>query len=182
MILFNSDNERNFLQPATLSVWWNLYLASSIIILGAAVAVACWWSSDNWSVHPLAQQLARFAPAGSSWRTVAFSINNEFRRIDKFTTGPTPGRRVIVTDSWLLRTSAYRVDVARQADTHLAVVGSDEHALSPDTATGVQYLNLDVAGPNIKSFRIRSETVIVCQLIVVHCWNAVHIEVKLVDL
>jgi len=155
MILFNSDEHRNFLEPTALSVWWNVYLVISVLILFAALVVAFWWSRNNWSNHPLAQQLQRFAPSGSTWRAVTSSINVEFRRIDKFTTGPTPGRRVIVTDSWLVRTSAYRVDVARQTDAHLAVVGTDEHQLSPETTTGVQYLNLDVAGVNVRPFRIR---------------------------
>jgi E3 ubiquitin-protein ligase TM129 len=155
MIIFNSDDHRNFLQPTTLSLWWNVYLLLSVFVLFAALVVAFWWSGDKWSNHPLAKQLQRLAPSDSTWRAISSSINIEFRRIDKFTTGPTPGRRVIVTDSWLIRTSAYRVDAARQTDAHLAVVGTDEHHLSPETTTGVQYLNLDVAGVNVRPFRIR---------------------------
>ena len=155
MILFSSDPGVDFLQPETLSFWWNVYLLASLLVLCMAIIVSYWWCQNNWSCHPMARNLQRFAPPGSTWRAIASSINTEFRRFDKFTTGPTPGRRVIVTDSWLIRTSAYRVDVARQSDTHLAVVGSDEHAMSPETATGIQYLSLDVAGVNMKPFRIR---------------------------
>lgn len=155
MVFVNSDPDRDFLWPLSLSIWWNVYLTVSILTLLASSIIVLWWSRDNWNCHPLARRLQKLAPVNSTWRAIASSINVEFRRFDKFSAGPTPGRRVIVTDSWLLRTSAYSVDVAHQADTHLAVVGSDEHILSPEASTGVQYINIDVAGVNIKSFSIR---------------------------
>jgi len=155
MILFGNSIGSDFLYPWSLPVHWQLYLAASVVVLWLAMAFAVWWSQNAWSYHPLAQRLQCLAPAGHSWRAMASSINTEFRRFDKFATGVNPGRRIIVTDSWLLRTSAYSVDVARQCDVHLAVVGSDEHEMSPEVSTGIQFLNIDVAGVNTKPFRIR---------------------------
>lgn len=155
MILFGNSIGSDFLYPWSLPVHWQLYLAASVVVLWLAMAFAVWWSQNAWSYHPLAQRLQCLAPAGHSWRAMASSINTEFRRFDKFATGVNPGRRIIVTDSWLLRTSAYIVDVARQCDVHLAVVGSDEHEMSPEVSTGIQFLNIDVAGVNTKPFRIR---------------------------
>ena len=155
MICFGADFGSSFLYPWNLSLYWQLYLSASVIVLWVTMAFAVWWSQTGWSRHPLVRRLQRLAPAGHTWRAVASSINTEFRRFDKFATGVNPGRRIIVTDSWLLRTTAYSVDVARQCDVHLAVVGSDEHEMSPEMSTGVQFLNIDVAGVNTKPFRIR---------------------------
>jgi len=155
MIFFGNSIAPDFLYPWNLPVLWQLYLVASVGVLWFAMALAVWWSQNVWSRHPVAKRLQCLAPAGHTWRAVASSINTEFRRFDKFTTGVNPGRRIIVTDSWLLRTSAYSVDVARQCDVHLAVVGSDEHEMSPEISTGVQFLNIDVAGVNTKPFRIR---------------------------
>jgi len=155
-MIFVGDNfGSDFLYPWNLSLYWQLYFIASVSVLWVVMAIAVWWSQRGWSCHPLARRLQSFAPAGHTWRAVASLINTEFRRFDKFATGINPGRRIIVTDSWLLRTSAYRVDVARQCDVHLAVVGSDEHEMSPEISTGVQFLNIDVAGVNTKPFRIR---------------------------
>ena len=155
MIFFGDNFGSDFLYPWNLSLYWQLYLLASITVLWTAMVFAVWWSQSGWRRHPLVRRLQHLAPAGHTWRSVASSINTEFRRFDKFATGVNPGRRIIVTDSWLLRTSAYSVDVARQCDVHLAVVGSDEHEMSPEVSTGVQFLNIDVAGVNTKPFRIR---------------------------
>jgi len=155
MIFFSDSFGTDFLYPWNLSWHWQLYLVASVGVLWTAMAFAVWWSRNGWRHHPLARRLQCLAPAGYTWRAVASSVNTEFRRFDRFTTGVNPGRRVIVTDSWLLRTSTYSVDVARQCDIHLVVVGSDEHEISPEVSTGVQFLNIDVAGVNTKPFRIR---------------------------
>jgi len=156
MIFFGSSfEESDFLYPWNLALCWQLYLLASTGVLWFAMALAVWWSQSGWSRHPLTKRLQSLAPAGYTWRAIASSINTEFRRFDKFVTGVNPGRRIIVTDSWLLRTSAYNVDVAQQCDIHLAVVGSDEHEMSPEVLTGVQFINIEVAGVNTKTFRIR---------------------------
>lgn len=81
----------------------------------------------------------------------------EFRRFDKFTTGPM-GRRLIVTDSWLMLTSTYFLHVGHQGDIHLAIVGSEEHEVYHESAAGVQFLNILVSSidSNMRPFKIRS--------------------------
>ena len=83
MVLFNTNPEADFLQPETLPYWWILYLVSSLSILALAVVISYWWSQADWSCHPIAHNLQRLALTGSTWRSVASSINTEFRRFDK---------------------------------------------------------------------------------------------------
>ena len=157
MWLCTSPHSRvNFLQPWTISFYWQLYLAVCIIVPICAFLLAFYWSRNKWSNHPIARTLQHHAQRGSSWPSVASLINIEFRRIDKFTTGII-GRRVIVTDSWIIRTSTYNVHVAHQGDVHLLLMGTDEHTISHDSNTGVQFLNINVISSNtkVKPFQIR---------------------------
>jgi hypothetical protein len=72
------------------------------------------------------------------------SINTEFRRIDKFACGP-HGRRVFVTDSWIIQTSTYTIKLAHHIDdVHLALLSSEDHQLSHHTAFGIQTLSIKV--------------------------------------
>ena len=139
-----------------LDVFWLIYLVISLLIPSTALLLAFYWSRKQWSNHPIATTLQCLSSSGSNWRSIASSINLEFRRIDKFTTG-SYGRRLIVTDSWLIMTSTYVIHVAHQSDTHLALIGSEEHEVHYDSSTGVQFLNLLVssADQRMKPFKIR---------------------------
>ena len=55
---------------------------------------------------------------------VAAQINIEFRRIEKFS-AIVAGSGIYVTDSWILKTSAYRVHVAQHTDSHLSIAGKN---------------------------------------------------------
>ncbi|XP_078717619.1 E3 ubiquitin-protein ligase TM129 isoform X2 [Lampetra fluviatilis] len=80
----------------------------------------------------------------------------EFRRIDKFATGP-PEARVIVTDSWVVKVTPYKVNVAQQRDIHLTLTESRQHSLSPETSSAIQFLTIRVVSitPGVPAFDIR---------------------------
>ncbi|ESO98998.1 hypothetical protein LOTGIDRAFT_205320 [Lottia gigantea] len=137
------------------SLLWQIYFVISLTLCLRACLFAFWWSRGKWNNHPIAQELRLLSEDGN-WRSVASSIDIEFRRVDKFTTGGF-GRRVIVTDSWVMKTSAYYVNVARQSDIHLTLSHSEEHALSYENNTTAQFLSISVSGinPKLKPFHIR---------------------------
>ena len=130
--------------------YWQIYLTISIFLIMTTAAIVYYWSTNKWSRHPIAQQLSYLSTEGG-WRAVASSINVEFRRFDKFTSGP-HGRRVIMTDSWVLKTSTYFVHVAHQSDIHLTLSKSEEHSLSYESMQSVQYLNISVVSINKKVY------------------------------
>ncbi|XP_074640323.1 E3 ubiquitin-protein ligase TM129-like [Tubulanus polymorphus] len=144
------------------TLFWKLYLITALIIIFAAAYLAYQWSRDNWNEHPIAKTLAVHTNSSNaslnstSWRDVASSINVEFRRVDKFTTGPI-GRRMIVTDSWIVKTTTYFVHVAHQTDIHLTLSHSEEHAITHDGNPGSQYLQISVVSANdkVEPFQIR---------------------------
>ncbi|XP_075355707.1 E3 ubiquitin-protein ligase TM129 [Mycteria americana] len=135
---------------------WKTFFFFAVLFPAITSALAYYWSRKGWNNHPLARTLAVHALPQSGWRAVASSINTEFRRIDKFATG-TPGARVIVTDTWVIKVTTYCLHVAQQQDIHLMVTDSRQHELTPDSNMPVQFLTIRVASinPYVKAFDIR---------------------------
>ena len=156
LVLFSQQSDHSYWPPWQLGFYWKLYLVSSLILGWLSLTLIFYWSRKNWSKHPIAHILHHHAQANTSWQAVASDIDVEFRRIDKFTTGA-HGRRLIVTDSWLMMTSTYFVHIAHQSDIHLTLVASQEHELSHESNVGVQYLTIQVISVNqqVQPFTIR---------------------------
>ncbi|XP_068745791.1 E3 ubiquitin-protein ligase TM129-like [Montipora capricornis] len=129
----------------------SLLLCLSISLCGALCAR--YWSWKYWSKHPFAQLLLKH---GSPWRAVASSVNIEFRRITKFSS-IIGGTSLYITDSWIIKCSAYKVDIAHQPDVHLSIIHAEDHDISHESSVAVQFLNIRVASitPGVKSFVIR---------------------------
>ncbi|XP_072520099.1 E3 ubiquitin-protein ligase TM129 [Salminus brasiliensis] len=148
--------EENLTYIHLASQGWQLFFGLSVAFQLISFALVFYWSKNDWANHPISKTLSIFAIPQSSWSAVASSINTEFRRIEKFATGP-PDARVIVTDTWVMKATVYHLYVTLQQDAHLTVIDSKQHELSPDSNTPIQILTLKVASinPNIKSFDIR---------------------------
>ncbi|XP_046571270.1 E3 ubiquitin-protein ligase TM129-like [Haliotis rubra] len=134
-----------------------IFLAFSLILPTVTGLLCLFWYRGKWNNHPISRQLSYLVnDSSSSWRSVASSIDVEFRRFDKFTTGPY-GRRLIVTDAWIMKTSTYFVNVAHQQDIHLTLAGSEEHEISYENTIPSQYLHISVGvvNPRIGSFNVR---------------------------
>ncbi|XP_073430527.1 E3 ubiquitin-protein ligase TM129 [Dendrobates tinctorius] len=135
---------------------WRVFALFVFVLPATTGCLIHYWSWKKWSNHPLALVLSHHALPQSDWTVVASSINREFRSIDKFATGA-PGARIIVTDSWVMKVTTYKVYVAHQQDIHLTVTESRHHEMSPDSNTPVQFITILVASvnPNVESFNIR---------------------------
>ncbi|XP_043303945.1 E3 ubiquitin-protein ligase TM129 [Cervus canadensis] len=149
-------SEKQLYYPSQTPETWRAFLLLALMLPAIACTLIYYWSRDRWARHPLARTLALYALPRSGWRAVASSVNTEFRRIDKFATG-VPGARVIVTDTWVMKVTTYRVHVAQQQDVHLTVTESQQHDLSPDSNLPVQLLTIRVASANpaVQAFDIR---------------------------
>jgi hypothetical protein len=103
--------------------------------------------------HPLVNTLSHH---GNPWIDVAARINIEFRRIDKFSSH-IGGTSVYITDSWIIKCSAYRVDIAHKPDVHLNILKAENHEISIETNSAVQFLNIQISSINsvVKPFVIR---------------------------
>ncbi|KAL5457057.1 hypothetical protein EMCRGX_G034293 [Ephydatia muelleri] len=147
---------------------WNadqsvLVLLAVSLGLPACVATVCsYWTTDNWSRHPLAVQLAQF---NRPWIEVAASLNSEFRSVDKFvsTLGTT---MVLVTDSWIVRCSQHFINLIHKRDAVLNVTSADEQRVASEELTSAQYLWIEVISINskFKSFAIRMNSLLYAQL------------------
>uniref|UniRef100_A0AC11EBM2 Transmembrane protein 129, E3 ubiquitin ligase n=1 Tax=Ovis aries TaxID=9940 RepID=A0AC11EBM2_SHEEP len=149
-------SEKQLYYPSQTPETWRAFLLLALMLPTITCTLIYYWSRDRWARHPLARTLALYALPRSGWRAVASSVNTEFRRIDKFATG-VPGARVIVTDTWVMKVTTYRVHVAQQQDVHLTLMESQQHDLSPDSHLPVQLLTIRVASANpaVQAFDIR---------------------------
>lgn len=93
---------------------------------------------------------------GNPWREVASRINVEFRRFDKFSSH-IGGTSVYITDSWIIKCTAYNIHVAHKPDVHLSILKAENHEISIETNTAVQFVNIQVVSINsaVKPFMIR---------------------------
>uniref|UniRef100_A0AAF6YVZ7 Transmembrane protein 129, E3 ubiquitin ligase n=1 Tax=Bos taurus TaxID=9913 RepID=A0AAF6YVZ7_BOVIN len=150
-------SEKQLYYPSQTPETWRAFLLLALMLPAIACTLIYYWSRDHWACHPLARTLALYALPRSGWQAVASSVNTEFRRIDKFATG-VPGARVIVTDTWVMKVTTYRVHVAQQQDVRLTVTEAQQHELSPDSHLPVQLLTIRVASANpaVPAFHIRT--------------------------
>ncbi|XP_028391231.1 E3 ubiquitin-protein ligase TM129-like [Dendronephthya gigantea] len=130
-----------------------VFLLLSLTVFISAVLIILYWSRNNWKNHPLVNTLRHH---GSPWIDVAARINIEFRRIDKFSSH-IGGTSIYITDAWIIKCSAYKVDIAHKPDVHLNILKAENHEISIETNSSVQFLNIQVSSINlaVKSFTIR---------------------------
>lgn len=135
-------------------------VSSLFPLVVTTLMVANWWR-DNWQRHPLSHTLALYtqgnAASPNAWITVASDVNIEFRRVDKFSTKANSVCRVVATDSWLMKLTAYKVHLIHQRDAVLSLESSIDHQLSQDSSMGTQLLNIRVTSirDGIASFSVR---------------------------
>ncbi|XP_034399396.1 E3 ubiquitin-protein ligase TM129 isoform X3 [Cyclopterus lumpus] len=149
--------EKNLGYVHQVSDSWRAFLLLSLCIQLTSWTLVIYWSRHHWHNHPISRALqAHIQPPHAGWGSVASSVNTEFRRIDKFSTGA-PGARVIVTDSWVLKVTTYHIHMALQSECHVTVTESRQHQLSPDQASPAQILTLrvDSINPAVRPFDIR---------------------------
>ena len=156
LLIFSQEMNPDITNLSALPFHWKIYVSSSLLLPFVVITLILYWSRNDWQKHPITNNLHALAPQNSSWRAVVSSINVEFRRVDKFLSG-SPGRMTYVTDSWLLKTTAYFLYVAHQENIRLNLVSSNLHDLSHESDTGTQYLSLDIISSNNghKPFSIR---------------------------
>ncbi|XP_053688928.1 E3 ubiquitin-protein ligase TM129 [Sabethes cyaneus] len=154
----NDNVEENYVTNPYSSVWTFLIVAA-VLLPGLVAAAIYYWSRNQWQNHPIARQLAKFARSEdrfADWRAVAGSINDEFRRDDKLVIRMNPISRIVATESWIIKTSSYWINIAQQNEATLVAYKSDSH-VSQDAFETVQYVNIAVipVRKEIKEFSIR---------------------------
>lgn len=138
---------------------WKVFIGAAIALPGLVATAIYYWSRDGWENHPIAKRLGKFCDGERlrDWRAVAISINDEFRRDSRVVIRMNPLSRIVVTESWILKTGPYWINVAAQEDTAMVAYKSDTHDVSQEAFETVQYVNIAVkpTRPGIREFNIR---------------------------
>ncbi|XP_031836808.1 E3 ubiquitin-protein ligase TM129 isoform X2 [Nomia melanderi] len=121
------------------TIFLPLYTLSKILI----------WSINNWSKHPIVQNLKVYCNSNNNtdniiWSTVASDINIEYRRINKTVINTNSISCIIVTDNWIIKVVPYKILIAHQSDTALVVNKTDSHNMLPATRGEIQFINIEV--------------------------------------
>lgn len=142
----------NFAPPFTI---WDLFIWVGFALL---TIVWChtywiWYANGTWSGHPAVRSLKELIKNDSNnsntgisnalqLKALIASINAECRRPDKFVSGHGslamnwPGRRYIITDSWILATHLTQFKIIRQSSDELvAILSSSLSILDPSALT-----------------------------------------------
>lgn len=157
---FDENDDTKEGVAASHSLVWTFLVLPAVLLPGLVAAAIYYWSRNQWQNHPIARQLAKFANPDNQftdWRAVANNINDEFRRDSKMVIRMNPISRIIATESWIIKTSSYWINVAHQNETTMVAYKSDTHEVSQDAFETVQYVNIAVIPirKEIKEFSIR---------------------------
>lgn len=140
------------------SVLWNVVVTISVLLPFIVSITVCYWSRNNFENHPVAKKLKVFCnDSQTSWRSLASSINVEFRRVEKITLRCSSVATVHVTENWIIKLTPYQMYVANQGCCVLILSNADTHLLSSAGVGTVQYLTIDVKATeqDAQSFFIR---------------------------
>uniref|UniRef100_A0A1I7W5T9 Transmembrane protein n=2 Tax=Loa loa TaxID=7209 RepID=A0A1I7W5T9_LOALO len=121
---------------------------ASIITAGVAAFIMLyhWWK--GFDEHPTVHCLKRYLGSnGSSWHEVAESINAEYRNmLDTLNITLTGIDRVVMTSSWILNITNYRLTCAQVSDVSLEAIRAEEHPISHHMQGGgsAQFISISV--------------------------------------
>ncbi|XP_055624366.1 E3 ubiquitin-protein ligase TM129 [Toxorhynchites rutilus septentrionalis] len=157
----NDENAADLAQDvySAVSIAWKFLVITAVLLPGLVAVAIYHWSRNNWANHPIAKRLGKFTDGNRmrDWRMVAANINDEYRRDHNVVIKMNPVSRIVVTESWVIKTTSYWLNVAHQDDTALIAYKSDTHDVSQDAFETVQYVNIAVKStrPGIREFSIR---------------------------
>lgn len=115
-----TDGEPDPYSP--LALLWKGLIVAAVLLPGLVAGAIYYWSRKGWENHPIAKRLALFSDGNGQlpdWKAVAANINSEYRRDDKVVIRMNPVSRVVVTESWIIKTGPYWINIAKQDDTAL---------------------------------------------------------------
>lgn len=141
--------------------FWYLLIVLAVLLPICSLLLIYYYKQNNWKNHPIAKILSKHSNTPfdqNSWTAVAAQINSEYRRNDKLEKRFSSITKIIVTESWIIKTCLYFVNFAHQSDSALIAVDSDSHNISiQDTNDSAQFVNIQVKPTRngARSFRIR---------------------------
>jgi E3 ubiquitin-protein ligase TM129 len=138
--MFNLDN---------LNIYWKIYLNFSILLPVTLLTLVYYWYVNNYENNFIVSSLKKLAKMENdvSWRVLVNRINNEYRAIDKFTSG-SMFNRIYVTNNWLLKVSLYNLYIINNQNITLQLTHANNVKLTQEGNINQQFLNILVKPSN----------------------------------
>lgn len=126
---FDGDQHFTYGRAALVAQLWTTAAYVTWLLLVATLALTSYWIRR--ARHPLIGELRKYANVpengivdrnDQTWASVASSIDDEYRRMEKMVSRVNTITTVLATENWVIKTMPYRVHIAHQSDTALIVV------------------------------------------------------------
>ncbi|XP_063988396.1 E3 ubiquitin-protein ligase TM129 [Diachasmimorpha longicaudata] len=137
-------------------LWLTLFICS---IVGPfyAIILVVHWSRNQFSKHPIAKALGIYCNGRETWLDIAADVNREYKSLDKLQIRTNSTTKIVVTNTWIMKVSAYKLEIASQINSVLVAynVNSYSSTLSPTDSVHYVKYRIVVAQPGGKNFTIR---------------------------
>lgn len=80
LIFFDHIDVTKLFLDEKISLYLLIVLYAIVGPIYILITIFEWFIHSNWSIHPIAQNLAAYSNNNTSWMTVASDINIEYRR------------------------------------------------------------------------------------------------------
>lgn len=126
---FAGDQHFTYGRAALLAQLWTTVEYGTWLLVVATIALTTFWIRH--ARHPLISELRKYANVpdngtvdrnDQTWVSVASSIDDEYRRMEKTVSRVNTITTVLATENWVIKTLPYWVHIAHQSDTALIVV------------------------------------------------------------
>ena len=137
-----------------LNIYWKVYLNFSILLPVTLLTLVYYWYTNNYENNFIVSNLKTLAASENdiSWRVLVNRINNEYRAIDKFTSG-SMFNRIYVTNNWLLKVNLYNLYIINNQNITLQLTHANNVKLTQEGNINQQFLNILVKPANTLVFK-----------------------------
>lgn len=115
----------------------------SILLPVTLLTLAYYWFANNFDNNFIVRNLKKLATNENnvSWRVLANRINNEFREVEKFSSG-SMFNRIYVTNNWLLKVNLYNLQIINNQNINLQLTHANNVKLTQEGNINQQFLNI----------------------------------------
>ncbi|XP_015114489.1 E3 ubiquitin-protein ligase TM129 [Diachasma alloeum] len=115
------------------------------------------WSRNHFSKHPIAKALGIYCNERGTWLDIAADVNREYKSLDKLQIRTNSTTKIVVTNTWIMKVSAYKLEIASQINSVLVAYNVNSYSSTPSPTESVHYVKYRIVTrqPGGKNFTIR---------------------------
>ncbi|XP_011313749.1 E3 ubiquitin-protein ligase TM129 [Fopius arisanus] len=114
------------------------------------------WSKNGFSKHPIAKSLGIYCTDTGIWLDIAADVNREYKSFNKLQIRTNSTTKIVVTNTWIIKVSAYKLEIASQINSVLVTYNVNSYSTpSPSHFVHCVKYRIVTRQPLGKNFTIR---------------------------